>query len=237
MCRCILRRSLILILVAWTTGCVGANRQLYFEPSIPRGSAKLRRVAIVPNRLPLNLAEPEKWRRWNWKLTATLFAKRGFEVVDYKTSVKYFRRSGLPLEDTKSSRDKYADLARKLGADAIIVPYYGTFSETRVAFLASTMHWYSLVTFQIYLVEKNDFFSRIDAEGHAQYMSGVGSLVGFPLMFVNPIIGSIVLIGGSLIDLGFTVLKSSDSYWRSAFEKGIDEGLQPFFEVYPRPNK
>jgi len=67
-----------------------------------------------------------KWRAFNWKIAAEEFRKHGYEVIDYDTSVKSFEKSGLPVEDTHSSRDKYADLAQALAVDAIVIPYYGT---------------------------------------------------------------------------------------------------------------
>ena len=115
-----------LVPVLFLFGCAITGRgTLYTEPSIPRGQVKVTRVAIVPNRLPANLTDPEKWRAFNWKIAAEEFRKHGYEVIDYDTSVKSFEKSGLPVEDTHSSRDKYALrelMARPSGSRTIGYP-------------------------------------------------------------------------------------------------------------------
>jgi hypothetical protein len=69
-----------------------------------------------------------------------MFRTRGFEVIDYQTSRQAFNEGGLPLEDTKSSRDKYADLAP-----------YGT--ATSFLFATRSDH-IAVATLQIFLADK-----------------------------------------------------------------------------------
>ena len=97
---------LLLLLSFIYTGCGTTGKgSLYREPSIQWRDVKIQRVAIVPNRLPLNLHDFEKWRKTNWEIIKNEFEYNGFEVIDYNTSVEAFERSGLPVEDTKSSRE------------------------------------------------------------------------------------------------------------------------------------
>jgi len=218
---------------------------LYVEPSVKLGDFAIRRVAIVPNRLPLNLVDPEKWRKRNWNVAKAEFVKRGFEVVDYETSAQIFEKSGLPVEDTKVSRDKYADLAQQLGVDLILVPYYGTFAKSKNIFLIlNSFSFIGVATFQFYLAERNDFFVRIDASGENKYTTGIGtSSLGFTTFLgdnINEESGALGL--GTLLSVGLFVvydllptLKSSDSRWEAAFKKGVEEGLKPFFAAYPSP--
>src|SRR6185295_591895 len=96
------------------------------------------------------LQNSEFWQRTNWEIARRQFVERGFDVVDYDTSVSAFNRSVLPVEDTKSSRDKYADLAQALGVDLIVIPYYGTFGSATSMILASTSNHISVATFQFF---------------------------------------------------------------------------------------
>jgi hypothetical protein len=205
---------------------------LYFEPSINRSNAKIRRVAIVPNRLPLNLQDPEKWRNYNWGIIKEEFEKHGFLVVDYHTSVAAFDRSGLPVEDTKSSREKYADLAQQLRVDVIIVPYYGTFATSKsILLLINHYSYVGVATFQMYLTEENDFFSRADVNGSNQYTTNILTLIGIGVTFIDPTAGQITMGVGQLWDL-IQMLRTSDSRWRSAFKEAIREGLKPFWASF-----
>lgn len=149
-----------------------AKSSLFIEPSIRPGEVTVRRVAVVPNRLPANLRDPEKWRKINWKLIEREFRSKNFDVVDYETSVAAFERSGLPVEDTRSSRDKYAELAAALGVDAVIIPYYGALHYSEQVFLVASQHFVSVLTFQVYYPAKNDFGGRIDASGEVTYQTG-----------------------------------------------------------------
>lgn len=227
--------GLALTLALQSCGTTGKG-VLYIEPSVQKQDVAIRRVAIVPNRLPLNLQDPEKWRRYNWKVAKEEFTKRGFEVVDYDVSVKTFEKSGLPVEDTKASRDKYVDLAQQLGVDAVVLPYYGTFATVKNFLLFVNSAYIGVGTFQIFLTSKNEFFTRTDISGKNQYTSGLGLIVGIPLSFADPIAGAVALGVVSLYDL-IQAFRTSDSRWRSAFKKGIREGLKPFFVAYPAPSK
>lgn len=249
------RSGCVLIFLMISCGTTGKGI-LYFEPSIERNDVSIRKVAIVPNRLPLNLQNPEEWRLYNWSVAAEEFQKRGFQVVDYHTSVSAFNKSGLPVEDTPSSRDKYAALAGELGVDAVIVPYYGTFASAKnVLYLANSFSFVSVATFQIFLAKQNDFFARIDITGKNYYTTGIGAFLGTALTLsaslfktehdygyysysesneVLQYAGYGVMGLGTLADL-VNSLRSSESRWRSAFKKGIVKGLDFFFLAYPSP--
>jgi hypothetical protein len=223
-------------------GCAITGRgTLYTEPSIPRGTIKISKVAIVPNRLPANLTDPEKWRSFNWKIAAEEFRKHGYEVVDYDTSVKSFEKSGLPVEDTHSSRDKYADLAQALAVDAIVIPYYGTQFNSKNYIFVNYFGYDGVATFQIYLAERNDFASRVDAFGESSFPLGYGTLAGLFLTIVFPLIGEptlailgiVPIIGEVVYDISM-MSKAPDTYWEQAFDKAIREGLQPFFSAFPK---
>ena len=223
-------------------GCAITGRgTLYTEPSIPRGQVKVTRVAIVPNRLPANLTDPEKWRAFNWKIAAEEFRKHGYEVIDYDTSVKSFEKSGLPVEDTHSSRDKYADLAQALAVDAIVIPYYGTQFTSKNYILVNYFGYDGVATFQIYLAERNDFASRVDAFGESMFPTGYLTLGGLFFTILGPIAGvpELALVGLVLVigEIGYDVAmmsKAPDTYWEQAFDKAIREGLQPFFSAFPK---
>lgn len=223
-------------------GCAITGRgNLYTEPSIPRGNVKIQRVAIVPNRLPANLTDPEKWRSFNWKIAADEFRRRGYEVVDYDTSVKSFEKSGLPVEDTHSSRDKYADLAQSLAVDAIVIPYYGTQFNSKNYILVNYFDYDAVATFQVYLAERNDFASRVDAFGQSEFPVGYGTLAGLGLSLLAGIAGEPTLALLALVpifgEIGYDVYmmsKAPDLYWEQAFDKAIREGLQPFFSAFPK---
>ena len=235
--------SFMILTGLFLTGCISAKKQLYYEPGVERETVQFRRVAIVPNRLPLNLNDPEKWRKYNWEVAEEFFRERGLEVVDYATSVEVFQNSGLPVEDTKASRDKYAQLAEQLAADMIVVPYYGTFTTTKNLLIFTSMKWESVTTFQIFLKNQDAFISRMDATGTDNYVSGlwVFPVAALQLLAAGSSSGggaSGVLIGlGSLagfaIDLSQTVFRSNDSHWRSAFRKSIRDGLTTLLETFP----
>ena len=231
-----------LVPVLFLFGCTITGRgTLYTEPSIPRGQVKVTRVAIVPNRLPANLTDPEKWRAFNWKIAAEEFRKHGYEVIDYDTSVKSFEKSGLPVEDTHSSRDKYADLAQALAVDAIVIPYYGTQFTSKNYILVNYFGYDGVATFQIYLTERNDFASRVDAFGESVFPVGYGTLAGLGLTLIGaitlePAISLLALVP-ILGEVGYDIYmmsKAPDLYWEQAFDKAIREGLQPFFSAFPK---
>ena len=225
-----------------STACAITGRgTLYTESSIPRGAVKIAKVAIVPNRLPANLTDPEKWRAYNWQIAADEFRKHGYEVVDYDTSVKSFEKSGLPVEDTHSSRDKYADLAQALAVDAIVVPYYGTQFQSKNYILVNYFGYDGIATFQVYLAERNDFASRVDAFGESSFPLGYGTLAGIGLTLIGAITVepafSLLALVPILGEIGYDIYmmqSAPDKYWEQAFDKAIREGLQPFFAAFPK---
>jgi hypothetical protein len=250
--------ALLLPTLVAVGGCATTTSQseFYFEPSIPRNEVRIRRVAIVPNRLPLNLADPESWREYNWGIAAEEFRDRGFEVVDYATSVAAFERSGLPMEDTPDSRDKFADLARELNVDAVIMPYYGTLFESSQVIMVSEMHWKGVVTFQVYLTSANDFFARFDLSGDTKWMANYGTifLLAASMSNTNPEMvwdpdtmtfkeekdsaaeaarTGIYLFGAYFLIADFYyVFRGSKYMWRMSFKKAIRKGLEPFFTAF-----
>lgn len=230
-----------LLLLGLSACSITGRGNLYTEPSIPRGNVKISRVAIVPNRLPANLTDPEKWRHYNWNIAAQEFRKRDYEVVDYDTSVKAFEKSGLPVEDTHSSRDKYADLAQAMGVDAIVIPYYGTQFNSKNYILVNYFGYDSLATFQFYLAERNDFVSRVDAFGESSFPLGYLTLGGLILSVGGPLLGApelgIVGLIAVLGEVGYDIVMMApapDKYWEQAFDKAIREGLAPFFAAFPK---
>jgi hypothetical protein len=255
--RRIVLATLPLLLTA-AGGCATTTHQsnLYFEPSIQRSEVHIRRIAIVPNRLPMNLADPEDWRKYNWEQASNEFRQRGFEVVDYETSVRTFEASGLPLEDTPNSRDKLADLARELNVDAIIVPYYGTLFESKQVLIMSEMHWKGVITFQVYLASANDFFARLDLGGDTAWIANYGTIFLLAASMSTPTAeyeydpntGGLVkkedptaaartgiyMFGAfyMIADL-YYALRGSKYMWRMSFKKAIQKGLEPFFVAFP----
>lgn len=240
--------ALLLSSVACSTTGSGV---LYVEPSIKRADVRLHRIAIVPNRLPANLRDPERWRVFNFNVLKDLFNERGVDVVDYDTAVRTFETSGLPVEDTQTSRDKYGGLAESLGVDAIVVPYYGTFGSADGSFLVHH-HFVSVATLQIYLAKQNEFFARVDINGESSFTTGFTSLFG--LLAAPAVIGvgeiqsslhasSDERLGGSLgTSLGFTFFglildvaigsRSAETHWEKAFREGLETGLAPFLDAF-----
>lgn len=240
--------------VAWivpliaASGCISVSGKgtLFVEPSIDRSDVNISRVAVVPNRLPMTMQDAEAWRKFNWRLIKEEFETQKVEVIDYETSVKLFEKSGLPVEDTKSSRDKYADAAKEFGVDAIIVPYYATYIESVGGILLGN-DFVSAATLQVYLAKQNDFFSRIDITGTYRYRTGGalitvigglslgGAAVGVDQAAAVPSIGylgyglmALLPVAGVIFDI-ISSSGSARSHWERAFRVGIHEGLKPFF--------
>jgi len=212
---------------------------LYTERSIDPMSVNLQRVAILPNRLPLNLTDPEMWKKYNWEVMRRRFEKEGMQVIDFTTSVEMFNKSGLPLEDTKVSRDKYAELAEELGADILIFPYYGT--SYRVTGITDKNNYEITGSLQVYLAEENDFMTRIDIEGN-NFIHSFNKLA--PFVSLGIVIGStltydetLMLIGGiaggvaSLYPI-LPFLTPIKKRYERAFRYAINEGLDQFFRKY-----
>lgn len=232
-------------LIFLTSGCAATSvSDIFFDPNVDRRDVEVRRVAIVPNRLPLNLDRQEMWRRTNWEVIRSEFESRNFTVIDYHTSVQLFQRSGLPVEDTPLSRNKYAELAEAMNVDLIVIPYYGTLFSSKNYLILNTMNYRTVTTFQIYSTSKNDFIARIDATGERTVRSGFGFLFflggSIATTFTQDSQDEILtasLAAGSLVSLIelVAVLIPPEQRWKSAFETSIRDGLSPFFSVYPRP--
>lgn len=222
----------ILIIALISTGSSFEDHSFYQDSSINEDSIKIRIIAIVPNRLPLNLTDQEKWRKFNWEIAAQAFRKNGIGVVDYQTSVKKFEICGLPFEDTEISKDKYAELCRQLEVDMIVIPHYGTCSSINPLLILSKMSWQVEVSYQFYWAEGDRFISRVDASATDEYISGILTTLSFPLYFASPYFGVTIFSIGLIAD--FMQTSSNDKHWRSAFRKAINDGLEPFFDTYLR---
>lgn len=217
----------------------------YMEPGIDRARLGFRRVAIVPNRLPLNLQDPERWRKFNFEVAADQFRRRGFTVVDYEGSARVFNESGLPIEDTRVSRDKYAELGRQLGVDLVVVPYYGTFATTGGSLLVQDFSYTGVATYQFFDVRSNQFVGRSDFSGSDGYRT---KAMGFFLIGqanammakaedkadAQSLAGLLGLVGLA-IDL-YNGSVSPTTRWERAFRGGIPKGLEPFFAQFPGPS-
>ena len=241
---------------------VSSTARLYSEQSISADKVKIRTVAIIPNRMPINMQDPEKWRSFNWDLIAAQFTSKGFRVIDYNTTVNIFTRSGLPLEDTKSSRDKYAEFANEINAELIVIPYYGTSYNMQSGFLQNTHKFLSMGSLQFYYAPKNDFMARIDFDGEFQttttaagaymlagFLPMVGTLTaetstkyvsGIPVTTTDPpspVWSTLSLVLDALFFItDLTAPTAPEPNWKKAFEKGIVKATDAFFEKYsPRP--
>ena len=218
------------------TSCSASWRRstLYKEESIKSSSVNYNKVAILPNRLPISLKNPEYWRGYNWRIIKNNFTGKGVTVVDYQTSVNIFESSGLPVEDTKSSRDKYAEAAEKLGVDILVIPYYSNSYYVDNGFSTSENHYLSSGTFQFYSVKHNDFICRIDFEGDNHYTkTGMGyMIVGIGWMYLAPEAMMVWMGLGLLNDLIVTI-PSPDNRWRTAFRLGVNSAINDFTRTYP----
>ena len=224
--------------------CSTYKSTIYKEVTIKPNDIEYTKIAILPNRLPVNLKNPEYWRKYNWELIKANFEQKGVQVLDYNTSVRLFEESGLPVEDTKISRDKYAELAEVMGVDVLIFPYYGTNYYLQSGFFFNTNHYLSIGTLQFYSVKHNEFFCRLDFEGDTYFkksgmgtmMAGIGLSIG--LSIVDPAFG---MIGIALISIPqifdlIVSMPSPTSRWRTAFYYGIRSGINSFTQTYT-PNR
>ncbi len=208
---------------------------MYSERSINVNDVSIQTVAILPNRLPMNLQDAEYWRKYNWEVTRNRFQREGFRVIDYNTSNDMFKKSGLPLDDTKSSRDKYAELAEEMNADILIFPYYG--NSYSVTGLFDQNNYNIVATFQIYLASQNDFMTRIDFDGKNYYyaFTKIAPLVTGVASMILGIAGAYELASiPSLISIPliFPSFVPANTRWKKAFKKAINKGLNQFFMKY-----
>jgi hypothetical protein len=195
---------------------VTSDIRLYSESSINPQEVRVKTAAILPNRMPMNLQNPEYWRSYNYKLIEKELSSRGIRVVEYDMGNAEFLRSGLPMEDTKSSRDKYAELAQKLNADMLIFPYYGTMMTMGGCFYAQNYVYTGLGSLQIYNPAFNDFATRIDFEG-INKRNKIIQLV--------PFLGVLFAIAEGI--------KGDKPYYEEAFQMGIKSAFNDYFTKYP----
>lgn len=225
--------SIIFIFAFLFSGCVTGRHEMYHDPATDRTSISISRIAIAPNRLPINLTNPENWRKHNWRIASGFLKRKGYDVVDYNTTVEAFDRSGLRIEDTQLSRDKYADLSEELSVDVIVIPYYGTFASSKPFLFANYLSWNSVATFQFYFADANEFVTRIDMSGSSSYLQGILTIVAFGVTFIEPTAGLITMGVGTIADLSQTVFRSNNSHWGAAFNSAITRGLRGFAATFP----
>ena len=227
------RSSLLLSLLVCALGCATAGpNKLFLEPSVKSAGLSVRRVAVIPNRLPSSLRDPERWRILNWRTMKEQFVARGFDVVDYDTTVTAFEKSGLPVEDTRSSRDKYADLAQALNVDLVVMPYYGTSAHSKGVIVINEYHFESSVTLQVYSTEHNDFIARLDTAGESSYATGYLMTAGIlgSLNSDTRTLGLLCVLTDLVMGIG-QALVNADTRWEKAFQVALVEGLKPVFAV------
>jgi len=223
------------------------------DPGFRPGAVRLRRVAVVPGRGPSGVKDPERWRHVVWSSLDRAFRARGFDVVDEPTSAQAYERAGLPLDEGRASRDRYADLALGLGVDLVAVASYSTSQRTDAIAFIGTTHYTSLLTLQLYFAEKGQFGARIDASGDTTYTTGLmlaGGLVAgevFSLISAagcqipsqcNPtfgLVGAVFLGVGTAADIGYGAALAwpgADAYWEQSFEEAARKGLEPFLDSF-----
>lgn len=221
-----------------------STARLYSEQSISADKVKMRTVAIIPNRMPITMQDPEYWRNYNWQLIANNFTAKGFRVIDYNTTVNLFTRSGLPLEDTKSSRDKYADFANEINAELVVIPYYGTSYNMQSGFISNKHKFLSVGSLQFYYAPKNDFLARVDFEGNFETQttaSGAYGVMGIlPTLLIDPKDPESASTIGTLTGILSICFLLNDisaptdpvTNWKTAFQSGISKATSAFFDKY-----
>lgn len=219
-------------------GTISAQRiESIFDDSFDRSGLDVKRVAIIPNRLPLVLQEPEMWRYKNWEILAGEFQRHGYEVLDYDRSMDVAYQAKLPLEDTLSSEEKYAEFCRLTGTDLLVMPYYGTgFTSSNYFLLATRHNFISTVSFQYYTPRENIFFHRADASARTGYTSGLGMVAGLLTTlagaFLAPeeptiaYIGSGIMLAGTLWDT-IRGMKPAESWWEEGFQNTVPVATAP----------
>ncbi|WP_317899319.1 UvrB/UvrC motif-containing protein [Aurantibacillus circumpalustris] len=221
---------LLLFLLALTSCRTTGKAYLYSESSIEPGTVRMKTAAILPNRLPVTMQNPEEWRRKNYRIMKEILERNGCNVISYETSNQMFQQSGLPMEDTKSSRDKYAELAQNLNADILIFPYYATSFNGN----SFSNQYTSIGSLQIYSLKHNDFSARIDLEGMtkiAQWPTLVLPLVGVIAgLAAGGSDGAIVSGAAGVLTPLYLLLTLSPA--RHAYDKSFKRGLREAFKVY-----
>lgn len=244
--------SLLLCLLLNQVGCAYTNRgktTSFFDTQFDKSQLQINRVAIIPNRLPLMVKEPEYWRKTNWELISKIFKDHGYEVIDYESTNIAFQNANLPIEDTGSSAEKFAQAASELNADVLIMPYYASVFTGNAILSTSQMNYNAQVSLQIYSSLENRFIFRADADANSGFASYTGLFAA-----LMPIINSSgsdssgrdpiapilkILFGG--VALGFVIgdlvngLTPAEEWWKRAFTEAIKVSLEPFFSLYPSP--
>ena len=218
---------------------VGHKPDSIFDSTVNKNDITVRRVAIIPNRLPLTLQEPEMWREYNWNLLSDRFRNQGFDVADYQTTIDAAKQNNLPLEDTGSSEEKFAGVAKTLGADVLVMPYYGTNYHSSMFLIMNNSFYDSQVSLQFYSRKHNKFFYRSDSVGTNTFNTGAISLGGMIFSMVGAMnqntnvsmLGALMAVGGLVYD-AIQVSISAEKRWKWAFEPAIDGSLDAFFKVY-----
>ena len=203
---------LISLAIFVQSSCSSGKATIYSERSIKPSDVPIKKVAIVPNRLPLNLTNAEYWKKYNFELIKNRFSDKGYQVLDYNTSNRLFEESGLPMSDTKISRDKYAELAEELGVDILVFPYYGQLFEMSNYAIIMISKYKSIGSLQFYSTKHNDFISRVDFEG-------VKKVPSSPII---PVVGTIVPM----------IVWGPKGSYRKAYKKALNLSVDRFTQKY-----
>lgn len=254
-----MKRMLLLFTVFSLIFCIFPGKVLaqkvwgLYDRNFDKSKLHVQRVAIIPNRLPLTMQEPEYWRQYNWEKMRGEFTRRGFDVVDYSTTLEAVFNSGLPLEDTGASEEKYNTCARLLDVDVIVMPYYSIgFDNHQVLLAFNKFRYQATISLQFYARDTNIFFLRSDSCRHytvETFWQTLGSALaywGFSEKYVHDPGGDWYYESNDevvgWVGVGFVVFNMIKSlypptdHWGKAFDSAIRHGLQPFFAVYQKGN-
>lgn len=228
---------LIVLLAAAPSVLHGQEIGSMFDSNFNKAALRqVERVAIIPNRLPLVLQEPARWREANWKKLSKELRENGFEVVPYEETLRLAEQANLPLEDTLSSEDKYYEFSRLADADMVIMPYYGTTFVSKSALLVNTFSYFSTVSLQYYYPNDNVFVHRADSVGEESYSTGWGTILVVGSALLDPLleadgdlaqIGSVVGLVVTIFDLFKSATPATTRYDR-AFNRAVSDAVEPF---------
>lgn len=213
--------AVFVFLLATGVSTQASLQESLFANDFDASEIRVRRVAVIPNRLPLNLEEAESWRKILHEHMTHVIQQKGFEVVDYETTVRAFESNDLPLDDVGDvDVEKYAGCADDLDADILIMPYLAIGSEERPGFFpftASRNRYFAFVELQLYSRDTGKFIHRSDKTGVKSVYTGIG--------LFSP--------GSWFSCFNFASPKSS---WRAAFSRAANVILDDFFAVFPNPS-
>lgn len=211
------------------------RHDLSIQSELALSRTEIRRVAVVPSRLPLMVEDADYWRRSNWVRVASLFRERGFEVPDYETSVAASDRWGPKFEDIAVSGGRIARFASELDADAVVVPSYAISSGVSLWLVLGRARHDAVATFQVYLADGDAALARIDAAGQNQYSFGGIVALGAVVTAAGAWpVGVPIMALGAVVDL-FQATVPKRERWGKAFDRAIAEGLEPFIAALERP--